>query len=796
MQVPVTRQSIGQWQAFQEGQKKEQSVSLQFGAVQDTTHFTRGHSALLKPDLSLEAFKRLLSQKTANVTKDTKADTVAELTEVLDQYLQGVWTEQAQPGKRAVTIDALRTLTGARGQGYLAMAQINPTVGDLAGNARKIMRYIRDAEAIGLDSVLFPEGSLFGYPMRDVITRYPAMVDENLKWLEAIAEKTGKTKVLLGFVEPRKVPKGQQLIGKPFYNSVAVLSDGKIQGIVRKSLLPNYAEFDDWRTFESAPAPGVHPPETLGSGEWGFQKPVRQGAPVDIHGRPMAVSICEDIWNPDSDFFRNRTYRQDPISEILGEQPVNSIGQPEVLLNISASPSRSGKEQLKQNLLSHTAKRHRVPVVYVNQVGAIDENSFDGASRVYDQDGRLVARAKSFREQFMIANPVTGEGKIYPLVEKVRPYTGTYAFNPYDDVDLERTYHTLVQGIRDYFMKRGYTSRAIYGSSGGLDSAVTGVLLADALGPENTLALRLSSKITSSESERDAKDLARHLGNGLADIPIRKQVKAFEKAHQKARTQIDRLWGEPGNEVIAKDNMQARTRAVDIWAEANRRRAIAIATCDKSEIYMGYTTIGGDQLGELAPIADLPKTKVRALAAWLNRNQEIRRQYNETAKNNVIPANVIQKPSGAELTPKITNLPKALAKWESILLRSPVKVPGLRYETLNAEDALMPYEFLDEAIQRFEGLNQSKATLLGESFWYERKHGLSPRDEQWREQKKAWLDKFFMLDNISQIKRWLGAPQIIVSDRGISKNEYRRPITGKPMGDSTSLDDIREQLNN
>ncbi len=711
--------------------------------------------SLLEPTLSVERFEKMVQKRHENTTPQNKFTVMTELTEVLDQYLQNKWTDETQPEKRDLTLNALKKLMGKQGQGNMVMAQINPTAGDVQGNALKMMRYIRYAEAIGADTVIFPETSLMGYPVRDLITRYPALVDENMKWLNAIAAETRSTQVILGFIEPRIPRPGEKLIGRKFYNSLAILSQGRLQGVARKQLIPNYAEFNGWRTFEPSQAPGVQSPKTLGSAAWGFQQKAKLGQSAKIHNHRYGVSICEDTWN-DHDFWINPLYRQDPIARIAKRKP-------EAFINISASPSRQGKEQLKHNMLSHIAQKYKTPYVYVNQVGAIDESSFDGASRVYDKRGNMVARAKSFQEQFMIVNPLKGQGKIYPLTEKMKQTYGVpKRFDPHDKSDLARTYHSLIQGIRDYFEKRGYTKRAVLGISGGLDSAVVATLLADALGPENVIGLRLSSKITSGDSEVDAMELGQNLGIHVVDIPIKGQVNTFERSLQKVKGQINQFWGQPQGKTTTNDNLQARARAMDIWALGNEWRAVPVATCDKSELYMGYTTIGGDMLGELSPIADLPKTKVRALAKWMNQHRLVK---------NAVPVRSITKPSGAELTP----------------------IKGTK-KTVTAEQALLPYEFLDEIIWRFESLNQSKTDMLGESFWYERHHKLSMKDSAWLEQKKQFLDKFFRFDQISQIKRELSAPPILVSPQSISKREFHRPITAKALTWETSEPSQIKQL--
>ena len=280
--------------------------------------------------------------------------------------------------------------------GFFGLAQINPIVGDIEYNAKKISNYIKYATDIGLECVIFPELALMGYPIDDTIDRHPHIVFENIKWLKGIAAITKDTIALVGFVEPRR-----KECGKKYYNSVAILQNGKIQGIIRKSLLPTYSEFNDYRYIEPSNISGFQPSDVLGTGD----TCISDSKLFNGYG----ISICEDCWN-DGDFFERHLYKVNPIEDLSREQP-------KLFINCSASPTRVKKEQLKHNMLSFIASKYKIPFVYVNQVGAVDNISFDGTSRVYDEDGKLIARAKSFEEQFLIVNPYKKIGKIYPLTK-------------------------------------------------------------------------------------------------------------------------------------------------------------------------------------------------------------------------------------------------------------------------------------------------------------------------------------------------------------------------------------------
>lgn len=611
-------------------------------------------------------------------------------------------------------------------QNSIVMAQLNPQPGCSEENAKKVMQCIKKAQTINADLIIFSELTLMGYPIMDTIDRHPVIVDENVKWLKEIAKLTDKTHAIVGFVEPRN----GQIKGKRYYNAAAVLGEGKIKAIVRKSLLPTYSEFNDYRYFEPSPVVGVQSADTLGN--FGKDKCVKSNGLIEINGLKCAIVICEDGWN-DKDFFTNPMYQKDPV-EILAE------AEPDVIINCSASPTRSKKEQLKHNLFSFVAKKYSTPLIYVNQVGAIDDISFDGSSRVYSAEGELIARAKSFEEDFVPVNVQTG-GKMEPLTRGLeKTLTEQKVFSLDYEPDLERTYKTIIQGIRDYFRKNGL-KRAVLGLSGGLDSSVSATLLADALGAENVFGVSMPSVISSKESHDDAKELAQNLGINFAVAPIKEMVNTINEQLEPLFEKVEKNWnGNRYKNSYVQDNVQARSRATLLWGIANEFGAtIPIATSDKSELYMGYATINGDMSGGFAPIADVPKTKLFALARWLNKNREVK---------DAIPEVIILKPPGAELAinPKTGKL-------------------------LKAEEALMPYEFMDEVIWRIENKHESYNDMIKSTFLYETKHEVLP------EVKEAWLDKFYRRMSGALYKWSILPPSVIVEGRSINKNDYRQPIT-------------------
>ena len=611
----------------------------------------------------------------------------------------------------------------------IALAQINPIAGDIKSNSIKVMQYIKIAQTTGVDLIVFPELTLMGYPIHDAIDRHPIVVDENVKWLNEIARLTKKTHAAVGFVEPRIGKK----FGKKYYNSVAILGEGKIKAVIRKCLLPTYSEFSDYRYFEPSPIAGAQPPEFLG--KFGKSKIKDFNPLVEINGNKYAFVICEDGW-ADAKFFSQTLtplYDFDPVKELVEFKP-------DVIVNCSASPSRAKKEQLKHNMLSFVAKRHQIPMVYTNQVGAIDDISFDGASRVYNEKGELTFRATSFEEQFFVIN-TKEKGFICPLskgLEKTLTQHKVFSLNY--EPDLERTYKTIVQGIRDYFKKCGL-KRAVLGLSGGLDSTVSAVLLADALGAQNVYGISMPSKLTSKESKDDAEILAKNLGINFATAPIKTLVDDMISELNPLFDNVSKDWGECRlAQTYVSDNVQARSRATLLWGVANEFCAtIPIATSDKSELYMGYATINGDMSGGFAPIADVPKTKLFALARWMNKNRETKE---------AIPESIILKPPGAELA-----------------------IDPNTGETLKAEDALMPYEFMDEVIWRLENKHESYHDMMQDTFLYERRNKIS------REQKMQWLDKFYRRMSTALYKWSILPPSVIVEGRSINKSDYRQPIT-------------------
>jgi NAD+ synthetase len=678
--------------------------------LQDRVLF-QGRSAnrLTVPRLSLKDFESLLAQRLAAGVP--RQQLIAELSEALDQCLQAPFDSERSirsvSGKKALLLNALRQVMGPQGQGNIALAQINSTVGDLLGNARKMMMYLDAAEKIGLDAVVFPEQSLTGWPLGDLVSFYPQFVEDQMKVLSAMARRTGKTRAYVGFVEPRYEKNinepGQ---GRLFFNSMAVLGEGKIESIIRKPLLPNYLEFGEGRQLEPSPVAGAYGPETLRNPQWGRDATPSDGGLNEIHGLRYGASICEDIW-ADPDTQARPLYRQNPIATLAAQNP-------DVLLNVSASPSRAHKESSKHAMLSQVAAKWAKPLVYVNAVGGNDDLVYDGTSRVYGPEGKLIARAKGFEEQFLIVNPSRGEGKIYPLVDgTLEPPTveDVQAFDAQDCQDLARTYHALKLAIRDYFHKNGY-QKAVIGISGGIDSAVAATLAVEALGKKNVLGVFMPSQgITQSESGRDAEALCKRLGIPMVVMPIGGVLQAVWDVLTPAFTQLDKLMGGPACHPLTNQNNQARIRALFLRAITNQySKVLYLGTSDKSEAIIGNGTIAGDMSSDYAVLKDVTKLKLNALARWMNTH---------TRPGNRIPVNIIEKVPTAELDMK-PGTDKVLSDDErygsSFLLRDEAMFRLLR--GVGMEEMLNDLETPPFQAEQQEGLKASEKQIALERFFY------------------------------------------------------------------------------
>ncbi len=443
----------------------------------------------------------------------------------------------------------------------VALAQINPTVGDFAGNEAKILAaYKRGVEA-GAEIVLCPELSVTGYPPRDLLTK-KSFVRRNLETLDRLAAATGKTALLVGFVGKHEVQPGRELT-----NSVALLQNGRIVTTRVKTLLPTYDVFDEDRYFERA----------------------TENQPVDFAGGKIGLTICEDIWN-DEDFWKERLYQRNPPVEL-------AAAGARIIFNISASPWHCGKNKTRFEMLRSIAQKTGKPVVFCNQVGGNDELVFDGSSVVFNAKGDLIAQGKWFEEDFVV---VDTDSKT--------------AIKPIELGAEEAIYKALVLGLKDYFYKCGFKS-AVLGLSGGIDSAVTACIAVDALGKENVRGLSLPSQFSSQHSLDDARVLAERLG-------IQYDVVAIQKAFETTKLELKPIFKDKPEDTT-EENIQARLRGVILMAMSNKYGSLLLTTGNKSEIAVGYCTLYGDMAGGLAVISDVPKTMIYRVAKWINRAKEI-----------------------------------------------------------------------------------------------------------------------------------------------------------------------------
>src|ERR1700733_9393506 len=448
----------------------------------------------------------------------------------------------------------------------IALAQFNPTVGDFEGNSKRILELAAEAKSRGAEIAVFSELCVCGYPPQDLVER-PSFVERNQQELVRLA-KAIPLPSLVGFVGD-----AMDKTGKPVANSAALIANGKILFEQRKMLLPTYDVFDESRYFQPASSQLIFP----------------------FNAEQLGITICEDCWN-DERFWPYRLYDRDPVAEIVGKGS-------SLLLNLSSSPYTIDKRSLRYDMLQTIAREHRVPVVYVNQVGGNDSLIFDGSSVAFMPEGRVAARAKSFEEDLVLFDSVTGEGDIRPLIED----------------EHEAAFGALVIGTRDYVRKCGFR-KVVVGLSGGVDFALVAAIAVEALGAHNVTGVAMPGPYSSEGSLRDAKQLAVNLGIELLNLPI---IEAFASYRQ---TLAATFTGRP--EDATEENIQARIRGNFLMALSNKFGSLVLSTGNKSEM-----------AGGLAVISDVPKTVVYELSKFVNRKREL------------IPHETLVKPPSAELRP-------------------------------------------------------------------------------------------------------------------------------------------------
>jgi NAD+ synthase (glutamine-hydrolysing) len=499
----------------------------------------------------------------------------------------------------------------------IGFLQLNSTIGDFAANVKKLLAGYEKAVGLGAEFVLAPELFLCGYPPRDWLLRND-FIEANLAALGDTAKIAGPVPLCVGFVN-----KNPERPGRALRNAAAILQNGKIVWRTNKCLLPTYDVFDEVRYFE----------------------PAKAIAPFEFNGCKYAVTICEDIWN-DEDFWPERLYRHDPVKEAI------SLGA-QVVLNISASPWHDGKENVRLEMLRRVARDEKIPLAQVNLAGANDELIFDGHSVALDSAGNVIAMGRGFAEDVFVADLATSG-----------PSPATASFNfPQRESQI---FSALSLGIRDYVRKCGFKS-VILGLSGGIDSALTAVLAADALGKENVLGVAMPARYSSEGSLTDAEALAKNLGIRFELLPIEPMFLAVEN-------QLKNIFANLKPDQT-EENLQSRLRGTTLMALSNKFNGLVLTTGNKSEMAVGYCTLYGDMNGALAPLADVFKTDIYKIARWVNRERE------------VIPQNSIDKPPSAELRPNQKD-----------------------------QDSLPPYETLDAILDLYVVKNLGREQIIEKGF--------------------------------------------------------------------------------
>ncbi|NJP08911.1 MAG: NAD+ synthase [Leptolyngbyaceae cyanobacterium RU_5_1] len=543
----------------------------------------------------------------------------------------------------------------------IAIAQLNPTIGDISGNTQRILDAAHQAAAQEARLLLTPELSLCGYPPRDLLM-HPDFIESMTKALEQLAtELPPQLAVLVGVVtlNPNAGVEG----GKPLFNSTALLGGGKVQQFFHKRLLPTYDVFDEDRYFESG------------------QQPNR----FQLDGVAIGVTICEDLWN-DEQFWGKRSYTINPISD-LAQIGVN------LTVNLSASPFTVGKQKLREAMLKHMSTRFNQPVIYVNQVGSNDDLIFDGSSVAFNRQGELICRAHAFDTDLVfveydesaknLLSPLPVQTRIAPGIQETRSVSAglliaslppSSSIAPLPETEDAEIWSALVLGVHDYARKCGF-SKAVIGLSGGIDSALVAAIAAAALGADNVLGVLMPSPYSSDHSVNDALILAENLGITTQTLSIGELMQGYDHT-------LEAMFA--GTEFgVAEENIQSRIRGNLLMAIANKFGYLLLSTGNKSEMAVGYCTLYGDMNGGLAAIADVPKTCVYSICNWLNENCRLQiadcklnsssdpQSKISNLKSSIIPENILTKPPSAELKPGQVD-----------------------------QDSLPPYEILDDILAR------------------------------------------------------------------------------------------------
>ena len=491
----------------------------------------------------------------------------------------------------------------------IAIAQLNPTIGDIFGNSNLILEAAKKAEVEGANLLLTPELSLIGYPPRDLLINPSFIADAGAQLLQLAQALPPELAVIAGTALPNA--NAVKLGGKSLFNSAVLLQNGVVKQIFHKRLLPTYDVFDEDRYFE----------------------PGENSNYFSIGELKVGVTICEDLWN-NEEFWGKRSYAGDPVSDLA------KLGV-DLVLNLSASPYSAGKRGVRSAMLQHSVIRCGIPIIYANQVGGNDDIIFDGSSFAVNRKGDLIQVLASFETDFAVLEydaakqDLVGSGGIGQDARS----TTDLSFHPAEgDAEI---WAALVLGVRDYVRKCGF-SKVVLGLSGGIDSALVAAIASCAIGPENVLGVLMPSPYSSDHSVNDALELARNLGIAIELLPIGDLMKTYDRTL--ANLFVNTTFG------IAEENIQSRIRGNLLMAISNKFGHLLLSTGNKSEMAVGYCTLYGDMNGGLAVISDVPKTRVYSLCRWLNSGSEKVKNQTQLGKE-IIPVNIISKAPSAELKP-------------------------------------------------------------------------------------------------------------------------------------------------
>jgi len=469
----------------------------------------------------------------------------------------------------------------------IALIQVNPHIGSFSYNCGKIVQAAAKARESGCELIIFPELAVSGYPPQDLLERH-SFIEEHELALNRLIKKITGIGVVLG-----AITRNEAATGKPLHNSCILFENGGVLAMTHKQLLPSYDVFDEARYFEPGPA---------------------ESSNVTYKGLNIALTVCEDIWN-DKDNSPRQLYATDPISEAMS----SASTKVDLIINLSASPFRLGKAELKNRIFSAICRKYQTPLLYVNQVGGQDSLLFDGGCLAFNGNGELVSTSNRFKEEMTVIDT--------DKLNKPAPK----APSPEIKDEIPDLFEALVMGARDYVRKCGF-EKCVIGLSGGVDSALTAAIACAALGKENVMGIAMPSPYSSEESIADARELAANLGIELKIIPITFIFQAQLKTLKPVIGELDHD--------ITEQNLQARIRGSILMAISNKFGSMLLSTGNKSEMAVGYCTLYGDMSGGLAVIADVPKLMVYSLARYVNR------------EGNLIPNRTIDKPPSAELAPE------------------------------------------------------------------------------------------------------------------------------------------------